>query len=143
MDAELKRTIILDHYQNPRHKGLIKEDGYMTQNMNNESCIDEVDLMVKIEDGKILDIRFEGEACAISTSATSIMVETLIGKSVEEAKEIIKNYYAMLEEEEYDGEKLEQALVYSDIGRQPNRKKCALLSWWGMEKILQKLEEEK
>ncbi len=115
----------------------------MTQNMNNESCIDEVDLMVKIEDGKILDIRFEGEACAISTSATSIMVETLIGKSVEEAKEIIKNYYAMLEEEEYDGEKLEQALVYSDIGRQPNRKKCALLSWWGMEKILQKLEEEK
>ena len=55
----------------------------------------------------------------------------------------IKNYYAMLEEQEYDGEKLEQALVYSDIGRQPNRKKCALLSWWGMEKILQKLEEEK
>lgn len=143
MDAELKRTIILDHYQNPRHKGLIEKDGYITQNMNNESCIDEVDLMVKVENGKIEDIRFEGEACAISTSATSIMVETLIGKSVEEAKDIIKNYYAMLEEKEYDAEKLQQAIVYNDIGKQPNRKKCALLSWWGMEKVLEKLEEGK
>lgn len=143
MDAELKRTIILDHYQNPRHKGLIHEDGYLTQNMNNESCIDEVDLMVKIENGIIQDIRFDGEACAISTSATSIMVETLIGKNVEEAKKIIQNYYAMLEEKEYDKEKLEQAIVYQDIGKQPNRKKCALLSWWGIEKILEKVEEER
>lgn len=143
MDQNLKRSIILDHYQNPRGKGLIEDETYLKANMNNESCIDEVNLMVKIEDGKILDIRFDGEACAISTSATSIMVETLIGKTVEEAKTILENYKNMIDEKEYQEELLEQAIVYDDVYKQANRKKCALLSWWGIEKILEELENQK
>ena len=81
MDQNLKRSIILEHYQNPKNKGLIDDNNYIKVNMNNESCIDEIDLMVKIEDNKITDIRFDGEACAICTSSTSIMIETLIGKT--------------------------------------------------------------
>ena len=50
MDDNLKRTIILDHYQKPHHKGLIDDDSYIKVNMNNESCIDEVNLMVKVDD---------------------------------------------------------------------------------------------
>ena len=53
MDQNMKRSIILEHYQNPKNKGLIDDDTYIRINMNNESCIDEVDLMVKLEDGKI------------------------------------------------------------------------------------------
>ena len=102
MDNNLKRTIILEHYQNPKNKGLIKDDSYKYINMNNESCIDEINLMVKIEDNVIKDIRFDGEACAICTSATSIMINTLIGKSVSEAKEILKNYEYMLDEKDYN-----------------------------------------
>ena len=92
MDNNLKRTIILEHYQNPKNKGLIDDDSYKCVNMNNESCIDEINLMVKIIDDKIVDIRFDGEACAICTSATSVMIETLLGKSVTEARDILKNY---------------------------------------------------
>lgn len=136
MDQNLKREIILQHYQNPVNKGLIEDNSYQKVNMNNESCIDEVHLMAKIIDGKIIDIRFDGEACAICTSSTSIMIDTLLGKTVEEAKEIIKHFGYMIDETEYDPNLLEQAIVYDDIGRQPNRKKCALLGWWGMEKIL-------
>lgn len=143
MDQNLKRSIILDHYQNPRGKGLIEDKTYFKANMNNESCIDEVNLMVKIENNKIVDIRFDGEACAISTSATSIMIETLIGKTVEEAKKIIENYKNMIDEKEYQEELLEQAIVYDDVYKQANRKKCALLSWWGIEKILNELENQK
>lgn len=90
MDDNLKREIILEHYQNPKNRGLIDDDDYIKINMNNESCIDEVNLMVKIENNKITDIRFDGEACAICTSATSIMIDTLIGKTIEEAKKYMR-----------------------------------------------------
>ena len=139
MDSNLKRSIILEHYQNPSHKGLIEDESYLFCNMNNESCIDEINLMVKIENDKVIDIRFDGEACAICTSSTSIMIDTLLGKSVSEVRTILENYKKMLNEEEYDKEILEQAVVYDDIAKQPNRKKCALLSWWGIEKILVEL----
>lgn len=141
MQEEIKREIILDHYQNPRHKGLIEDASYLKANTNNESCIDEIDLMIKIEDGKIVDAKFDGEACAICTSSTSIMIETLIGKSIEEAIQIYENFNHMLNEELYDADLLEQAVVYHDIYKQPNRKKCALLPWWGFEKVMNEYQK--
>lgn len=129
---------MLEHYQNPKNKGLIEDSTYIKINMNNESCIDEINLMVKLDDNIIKDVKFDGEACAICTSATSIMIDTLIGKNINEANEIIKNYYNMIEEKDYDSEILNQAIVYSDIAKQPNRKKCALLPWWGIEKAIKK-----
>lgn len=140
MDPNLKRSIILEHYQHPKNRGLIDNDEYIKINMNNESCIDEINLMVKIKDSKIEDIKFDGEACAICTSSTSIMIETLIGKTIEEAKDIYENFNKMLDEQEYDSEKLEQAVVYDDVSKQPNRKKCALLPWWGIEKVFDEKE---
>ena len=142
MDQKIKRGIILDHYQNPRGKGLIDDTSYLMSNTNNDSCIDEINLMAKIDDNKITDIRFDGEACAICTSSTSIMIETLKGKNIEESKEIIAEFVKMIDEKEYDEEVLEQAIVYDDIYKQPNRKKCALLPWWGIEKIINQKESE-
>ncbi len=143
MDSEIKRNIILDHYQNPRNKGLTGNKDYKTINMNNESCIDEVNLEIKVENGIIKDIKFDGEACAICTSSSSIMTDTLIGKTTEEAKKILQNFLNMLDAKSYDKEILEEAIVYDDIHKQPNRKKCALLSWWGIEKLLNELEAQK
>lgn len=143
MDSNMKRSIILEHYQNPKNKGLIDDNSYIKINMNNESCIDEINLMVKLENNKIIDIKFDGEACAICTSSTSIMIETLIGKTLEEATNIFNNFNNMLDEKEYDSNILEQANVYDDIYKQPNRKKCALLPWWGIEKVLNKEENDK
>ena len=108
--------------------------------MNNESCIDELNLEVKIENDIIKDIRFDGEACAICISSASIMTTTLIGKTVKEAENILENFLNMLDEKPYDKEILEEAIVYDDIYKNPNRKKCALLSWWGIEKILNQLK---
>lgn len=143
MDSNMKRSIILEHYQNPKNKGLIDDNSYIKINMNNESCIDEINLMVKLENNKIIDIKFDGEACAICTSSTSIMIDTLIGKTLEEATNIFNNFNNMLDEKEYDSNILEQANVYDDIYKQPNRKKCALLPWWGIEKVLNKAENDK
>lgn len=141
MDQQFRRDIILENYQNPMNKGLIDDNSYIKVNTNNESCIDEIDLMVKIENGKIIDARFDGEACAICTSSTSIMIKMLIGKNLEEAIEIYKNFNKMINEENYNEEILEEANVYNDIYKQPNRKKCVLLPWWGFEKVINKVKE--
>lgn len=137
MDNNLKRSIMLEHYQHPKNKGLINNSNYLCVNMNSESCIDEINLMVKIENNIITDIRFDGEACAICTSSTSIMIDTLIGKSLDEAKKIYQNFENMIEEKIYDNNLLEQAVVYDEIYKQPNRKKCALLPWWGIKKTIE------
>lgn len=138
MDQNLKREIILEHYQHPKNRGLIDDDTYIRVNTNNESCIDEIDLMVKLNNNKIEDVKFDGEACAICTSSTSIMIDTLIGKTIDEAKKIINSFNNMVDEKEYDASILEQANVYDDVYKQPSRKKCALLPWWGMEKAITK-----
>ena len=142
MESNLKREIILEHYSHPKNKGLIDDDSYYKANMNNESCIDEINLMIKVEDGKIIDARFDGEACAICTSSSSIMIETILGKTIENVKEIYQNFENMLEEKEYNADLLEEAIVYDDTYKQPSRKKCALLPWWATRKIIMKIEEE-
>lgn len=143
MNPDLKRSIILEHYQNPKNKNLVDDNSYILKNMNNESCIDEVNVQVKIEDGIVKDVRFDGEACAMCTSSSSIMVETLIGKTIEEVKEILINYNNMIDEKEYDPDILESAIVYDDVYKQPNRKKCVLLPWWGMEKVIEEVESDR
>ena len=73
MDNNTKKMIMLEHYQNPLNHGLINDEGYVKVNMNSKTCIDNLDFMYKIEDNVIKDVRFDGEACAISTSSSSIM----------------------------------------------------------------------
>ena len=143
MDPNLRRDIILDNYQDPMNRGLVDDNSYLKVNTNSESCIDNLDFQMKIEDNIIKDIRFDGEACAISTSATSIMIRKLIGKTKEEAKEILNNYNKMIHEEEYDKDLLGELLVYDEISKQPNRIKCALLPCEAVNKMLGELENEK
>ena len=143
MNSDLRREIILDNYQDPYNRGLIEDDNYLKVNTNSESCIDDLDFMMKIEDGIVKDIRFDGEACAISTSATSIMIQTLIGKKVDEVVEILNNYKNMIYEKEYDKDKLGELVVYEEISKQPNRINCALLPLVAVEKMLEELKNEK
>lgn len=139
MDPIIRREIILDNYQNPKNRGLVDDSTYITLNTNNESCIDNLDIQYKIKDGIIEDIHFDGEACAISTSATSIMIQSLIGKNKNEALEILNQYENMLNEKEYDSDVLGELNVYDEIYKQPNRKKCAFLPFESLRKIIDKM----
>lgn len=127
---------MIEHYQNPLNKGIKDTVGYKTVNMNSKTCIDNLDFALKIENGIIKDVKFDGEACAISTSSASIMTELLKDKTIKEAEEIINNYENMIEERPYDKGVLGEANCYDEIYKQPNRKKCALLPYEGVKKIL-------
>ena len=71
------------------------------------------------------------------------MSELLSGKTIDEAIDIIKNYNCMIEEEDYDKDKLEEAIVYDDVAKQPSRKKCATLTWNGLYKKLLDIKKVK
>ena len=131
MDKDIKRSIILDNYQNPNNKRVSGTD-YIKINTRNVSCIDNLDIYLKIENDIIKDVSFEGEACVISISSTNILTNLLIGKTKEEGIYLIDNYLKMINEEV-----LKELLVFDDTSRQPSRIKCATLSANGIKKFLE------
>ena len=142
MDPEIKREIIMENYLHPMNKEVPESiDDYDYVNSNNESCIDNLDIYLKVENNIIKDIKFDGEACAISTSTTSIMIKLFLDKTIDEALNILNNYENMINEKEYDEEILGEALVYDEIYKQQNRKHCALLPWNGIRKLLEKYKK--
>lgn len=141
MESEIKREIIMENYMHPYNRELINNDEYIKVNTNNESCIDNIDLQILIKDAKIADIKFDGEACAISTASTSIMIKELIGKTVDEAIAFVANFENMVDEKEYDEEMFNEAIVFDDIFKQKNRKTCAILPYRGILKALKEYEK--
>ena len=137
MDRDLKRSIILDNYQNANKKYISNGDNYNKINTRNVSCIDNLDIYIDMENNIIKDISFEGEACVISISSTNILINLLIGKSKDDALYIINNYLKMINEEEYDKEVLKELLVFDDTSKQPSRIKCATLTANGIKKYLE------
>lgn len=126
----LYREIILDHYKNPRNKGLLSDLSYVTIHIKNPSCGDDITIQSKIADGKILDCRHEGKGCSICCSSASVMSETVIGKDVEEAKNVAENYLKMVSNKEYDASvDFEEAAVYAGVKQFPARVKCASIAW--------------
>ena len=137
------REIIMDHYKNPRNHGIIDDDAYMKTNMNSSTCIDKIDIEAKFNGDMIEDVRFDGEACAISTASTSIMTELVKGKSKEEARKIIENYKDMIYEKDYDPSLIQEAYVFKNTYKQANRIKCATIGWNGLERLIDESEGKK
>ena len=136
MDSNIKRELILYNFNYPNNKGLTNDPSYIKKSDKNPSCIDHFDIELKLEDGVVKDIRFDGEACAIATSSLSIAIHRFIGKSKEEVLNIIDNYKKMVNEEEYDKTILEDLLAFDEIWKQESRKTCATLGINIIEDIL-------
>ena len=108
---------------------------------HNPNCGDEITLELKLNGDTIEDMAFTGHGCAISQASTSIMIDTLKGKTIEEAQKIIKTFIQMIKRETTDEEelkKLEDAIAFRNVSNMPARVKCALLAWHTVEDILNK-----
>ena len=143
MYSNLKREIIVDNYQNPVNRKKIDDKSFIVASTVSDSCIDNITLYVKFNGDIIEDIYFDGEACAITTSATSIMIKMFIGKSIDYANAIMENYYNMIDEKEYDKDLLGELNAYEEIYMQPNRKKCAIFPFETFKKTINKYKENK
>lgn len=136
----IKREIIMDNYQHPSHHGLKGDDTYLHKHMASESCIDDIHLQLKVENGMVVDGYFDGEACAISTSSTSIILKMVVGKTIDEANYIINEYTKMIDGKEYDEELLEEANAFNSLFKQANRIKCGLIGVEGIQALIEESE---
>ncbi len=134
----LYRQVIMDHYKNPRNKGL---KGYPHIHLKNPSCGDDITIEADIADGKVKEVRHEGKGCSICCSSASVLTEVVKGKSVEEAKEMVEAYFKMMRGEGSSDE-LEEALVYEGVSKFPARIKCATISWKAFERLLNGEKDE-
>lgn len=140
LDA-LYRQVIMDHYKNPRNKGVL-EDGNLTINMNNPTCGDRIQLTMNVEDGIVTDAKFEGEGCSISMSSASMMTQAIKGKKIEDAIKLSGVFSNLMQGKEYEEDlDLGDIEALQGVSKFPARIKCATLAWKAMEKGLKEDEQ--
>ena len=132
---QLYRSVIMDHYKNPRNKGSLEENN-VTIDMNNPTCGDRIHLTLKMNDGIVEDAKFDGEGCSISMSSASMMTQIVKGKKLEEALELADIFSKMMLGEDFEDEKYDLGDVEAlqGVAKFPARIKCATLAWKAMEK---------
>lgn len=138
--SDIYNDLIMEHSMNSYNKKKL-ENADFEEMGHNPNCGDEIALELKLDGNVIEDMAFLGHGCAISQASTSIMIDTLKGKTVEDAKEVIQTFIDMIKREETDEEKLkklEDAIAFRNVCNMPARVKCALLAWHTMEDILNK-----
>ena len=130
---------IMEHSMNSYNKKELECKDCISEHGHNPSCGDDITLQVKVNNGIIEDMAFTGHGCAISQASTSVMIDTLKGKTIEEAKELIKTFIGMIDREITDDgelERLEDAIAFKNVSNMPARVKCAILAWRTLEKII-------
>lgn len=126
---ELYQQVILDHNKSPRNFRVIEEANRRAEGYN-PLCGDHVTVFLRLEDGKIRDISFQGTGCAISKASASIMTAELKGKSESEARHLFDAVHKMLTGEgDGNSEDLGKLAILSGVCKFPARVKCASLAW--------------
>ncbi|MBQ9425475.1 MAG: SUF system NifU family Fe-S cluster assembly protein [Erysipelotrichaceae bacterium] len=141
MDKELKREIMLDHYNHPNNKQTVEDDSYRSVHNASESCIDDITVYMKASEDHIEDVKFDGVGCTICTASTDIMCDLVTGKSFEEAKAIIQEYYNMVDDKPFDEDALEEANAFDTLYQQANRIKCGTIGIHAIEELINEFEQ--
>ena len=142
--TDVYNELIMEHSMNSYNKKELKDADYCEVG-HNPNCGDEITLELKLNGDIIEDMAFSGHGCAISQASTSIMIDTIKGKTIEEAKEIVKTFIEMIKRETTDEkelQKLEDAIAFRNVANMPARVKCALLAWHTVEDMLNKNNEK-
>jgi len=126
---DLYRDVILDHNRRPRNFGGLESADASVEGFN-PMCGDHLTLRLKLNDGTISDIRFEGQGCAISTASASLMTEAVKGKSREEALTLFERVHQLLTDDAAPAaDELGKLAALSGVREYPARVKCASLCW--------------
>jgi nitrogen fixation protein NifU and related proteins len=126
---DLYRQVILDHNRNPRNFGELADATRVVAGVN-PLCGDKMTLYVKLGDGKIQDIRFQGTGCAISVASSSLMTERVKGAPVTAALELFEKIHELLTGDAHEPPAdLDKLAALAGVREYPSRVKCASLAW--------------
>jgi nitrogen fixation NifU-like protein len=131
------QQIILDHYKNPHHRGLVEPYDAEVHHVN-PTCGDEVTLRLRLADGAVADLGWDGEGCSISQASTSVMSELVVGRRIDDALALEAKFLRLMQSRgtaelsEADEDELDDAVAFEGVSKYPARVKCALLGWMAM-----------
>ena len=126
---DLYQEVIIDHSRRPRNFGRLNEANHRAEGYN-PLCGDKLTIYLKVDNGIIRDAGFEGEGCAISTAAASLMTEALKGKTEAEAESLFANFHALVTGAAATASTaLGKLEVLGGVREFPARVKCATLAW--------------
>lgn len=134
---QIYNDILTEHIRSNHNKKHLNNPTHTLKGVN-PSCGDEITLELIAQDDLIKDASFTGIGCAISQASTSIMIDLIKGKSIEEALALGNAFFEMIKGErktEEELEILEDAIALKDISHMPARVKCAVLSWHTLEEV--------
>src|SRR5574341_589193 len=131
---DLYREVILDHYAHPRNRGRLDPNDIAVEGAN-PLCGDELALFVRVRDGRVEDVRFEGRGCSISQASTSMMTEAIKGKTLDEVRALVNEFKGLMRGEE-PATDLGDLVALQGVRKFPVRIKCATLSWVALEQGL-------
>jgi nitrogen fixation NifU-like protein len=140
---DLYQQVIVDHSKRPRNFRPLenadrKVEGY------NPLCGDKITIYVKLENGVVKDISFEGSGCAISTASASLLTESLKGKSLADAEALFESFHKLVTglQPAHESPRLGKLAVFSGVCDYPTRVKCATLAWHTLHAALRGDTEE-
>jgi nitrogen fixation NifU-like protein len=126
---ELYQEMIFDHYKRPRNCHVLDNANHKAEGYN-PLCGDRITIYLKVEDGVIKDVTFEGTGCAISTASASLMTEALKGKKVADVEHLFEDFHHMVTDQETAAHpELGKLEVLAGVREFPARVKCATLAW--------------
>jgi len=127
---DLYQEVILDHNRNPRNFRALPDANRRAEG-DNPLCGDHFTVFLKLDNGVIRDVAFQGAGCAISKASASLMTEQLKGKTAAEARHIFAQFQRMLSTGEagQDEEAMGSLCALGGVHKFPMRVKCAILSW--------------
>lgn len=135
------QEVILRHYRNPARRGDMDAPDAVVI-MRNPTCGDDIVLQLRMEEGRIGDVRFKGQGCAISQASASMMSEMLIGRGWSEVEPLIARFRDLLHGDE--GAARDKALgdlrALGGVSRLPRRVKCAMLPWDALEEARKQVD---
>ncbi len=138
---DLYREIILDHYKRPRNRGELDPHTVRAEG-NNPLCGDEIQVDVRLADGKIEAIAFQGRGCSISQASASMMTEAVKDQDLKDVAELVDIFKRMMHGEDVDLDELGDIEALEGVQKFPVRIKCALLAWTTLEQALDEAAEE-
>ena len=146
---ELYREVILDHYRNPRRRGALHGDHLHAEGVN-PSCGDEFSVDIEVRDGVVVDAAMQGQGCSISQASGSMMMDTIVGKSVEDVADLTHKFKLMMSivdgenpvDPDRPGSVLGDLEALQGVRKFPVRIKCADLAWTTLSDALEQATEE-
>lgn len=134
---DLYRQVIVEHYKNPRNKGLKEGADYRKLRLKNPSCGDDVTIQIKTKDNIVEEVLHDGSGCSICCSSASVMSEVIKGRTIDEAERLVEDFYSLIKgETPRDEEALDEAMAFIGVSQFPARVKCATLSWKALGALL-------